>query len=152
MAKYGESFGKKEKEKKRLQMRNEKAEKMADRKANVQKGKPLEDMMAYLDENGNLTSKPPDPLMKKRMFKSEDIQIGVPKQEDRPKMTVRSGVVNYYTESKGFGFINDLETGERIFFHKSHFPGVVQEGMKVSFEVEAGPRGYNAILIKKLDQ
>lgn len=150
MGKYGESFGKKEKEKKRLQIRNEKAEKMADRKASTQKGKPLEDMMAYLDENGNLSSTPPD-QSRRRMFNQEEIQIGVPKQEDRPQPAPRSGMVSYFMESKGFGFINDLNDSQvRIFFHKSQFPGIVKEGMKVSFEVESGPRGLHAIHVKKI--
>jgi len=59
MAKSKITFNKKEREKKRLKKRNEKAEKMAERKANVVKGKSLDDMMAYVDENGNLSKHPP---------------------------------------------------------------------------------------------
>src|SRR4051812_39479022 len=61
MGKSGETFGKKEKEKKRLKDRQEKQEKMEHRKANAKKGKSLDEMMAYMDENGNLSSTPPDP-------------------------------------------------------------------------------------------
>lgn len=60
MAKSRETFNKKEKEKKRLKLKQEKREKMEERKANKKNGKSLEDMMAYLDENGNLTNSPPD--------------------------------------------------------------------------------------------
>ena len=65
MAKSKETFNKKEKEKKRLKQRQDKAEKMEQRNANAKKGKSLDEMMAYLDENGNLTSTPPDPKKKK---------------------------------------------------------------------------------------
>jgi hypothetical protein len=61
MAKSGETFGKKEKEKKRAKVKQEKMEKMEERKANVKKGKSLDEMMAYIDENGNISSTPPDP-------------------------------------------------------------------------------------------
>lgn len=60
MAKSKETFNKREKEKKRLKQRQEKREKQEERKANAAKGKPLEAMLAYIDENGNLSSVPPD--------------------------------------------------------------------------------------------
>ena len=78
MARSGETFGKKEKEKKRLKDKQEKREKMEERKANAKKGKSLDDMMAYIDENGNISSTPPDPK-KKKVFNVEDMQIGAPK-------------------------------------------------------------------------
>ena len=81
MAKSKETFNKKEKEKKRLKQRQEKREKMEERKANAKKGQSLDDMMAYIDEDGNISSTPPDPK-KKKLFNVEDIQIGVPKFEE----------------------------------------------------------------------
>ena len=59
MAKSQETFSKKEKGKQKIKQRQEKLEKMNERKANAKKGKSLEEMMAYVDENGNLTSTPP---------------------------------------------------------------------------------------------
>ena len=70
MGKSSETFSKKEKEKKKLKKRKEKEEKMEDRKANVEKGLQLEDMMVYVDEEGNLSSTPPDPK-KKKVFTKE---------------------------------------------------------------------------------
>jgi hypothetical protein len=61
MAKSSETFSKKEKEKKRLKKQRDKIEKMKERKINAKKGKTLEDMMAYIDENGNISSTPPEP-------------------------------------------------------------------------------------------
>lgn len=60
MAKSKESFSKREKERKRLKQKQEKQEKLQQRKAEGNKSKSLEDMMAYIDENGNITSTPPD--------------------------------------------------------------------------------------------
>src|SRR5215208_1771354 len=112
MGRSSETFGKKEKEKKRAKQRQEKEEKMQERKANAKKGKGLDEMMAYLDENGNLSATPPDPN-KKKIFNQEDMQIGVPKLEDRPEIErIRAGVVTFFNTAKGFGFIKDLQTQE----------------------------------------
>src|SRR5580765_2929997 len=107
MGKSQETFNKKEKEKNRLKKRREKEEKMEQRKANAKKGKTLEEMMAYVDENGNISSTPPDPSRKK-LFKQEDIQIGVPKYEPGEQDVTRTGVVTFFNEAKGFGFIKDM--------------------------------------------
>jgi len=148
MAKARETFGKKEKEKKRLKQRQDKQEKMLDRKANNKEGKSLEDMMAYIDEEGNISSTPPDPRRKKT-FKAEDMQISVPKYEPGEE-EVRSGVVAFFNGEKGFGFINDAKTGERFFVHISQLLEPVSENDKVSFDVEAGDRGLSAVHVKKL--
>lgn len=150
MARGGETFGKREKEKKRAKARQEKAEKMEERRANAKKGKGLEEMMAYLDENGNLSSTPPDPG-KMKTFKAEDMQIGVPKyvpgEEDNP---IRTGIVTMFKDDKGFGFIRDLQSGESIFVHASQLSEPVKENNKVSFEVEQGLKGLSAFNVKKI--
>ena len=148
MAKSKETFTKKEKEKKRLKQLQEKREKMEERKANAQKGKSLEDMMAYIDENGNLSDTPPDPRLKKT-FKQEDISISVPKHEEIEEAP-RSGVVAFFDESKGFGFINDAQTGQRIFVHVNNLSAPIKEADKVLFDVEMGARGPSAINVKKI--
>jgi cold shock CspA family protein len=147
MAKSKETFNKKEKEKKRQKQKQEKREKMEERKANASKGKSLDDMMAYVDENGNISSTPPDPRMKK-VFNVEEIEIGVPKMVDEPDVE-NEGVVNYFNESKGFGFIIHKTTGERIFFHVNQLAERVSENDKVAFQVENGPRGLSAVNITK---
>lgn len=59
MSRKKETFSKREKEKKRIKQRLDKAEKKEKRKASNDKGKPLEEMLAYVDEHGNLSSTPP---------------------------------------------------------------------------------------------
>ncbi|HEX8377546.1 MAG TPA: cold shock domain-containing protein [Pedobacter sp.] len=149
MAKSSETFNKKEKEKKRLKKAKDKLEKAQDRKENAIKGKSLEEMFAYVDENGNITSTPPDATKKRKEINSEDIQIGVARQEAIPHDTVRKGIVSMFNESKGFGFIRDLETQESIFFHINGLIDPVKEGSGVSFETEVGQKGLNAIKVKK---
>lgn len=149
MGRSSETFSKKEKEKKRAKEKQEKAEKMQERKANAQKGKGIEDMMAYLDENGNLSSTPPDPK-KMRIINAEDIHVGVPKhvpgEDDNP---VRTGIISFFNEAKGFGFIKDLQNGESVFVHVNGLTEAVKENNKVSFEVEMGPKGPSAFNVKK---
>ncbi|MEO5998368.1 MAG: cold shock domain-containing protein [Chitinophagaceae bacterium] len=150
MAKSQETFGKKEKQKKKLKDRQEKKEKMEERKNNVKKGKTLDEMMAYIDENGNISSAPPDPRRKK-IFNSKDMEIGVPKQEEREQVDpIRTGVVTFFNQDKGFGFIKDMQTQESVFIHVNQLSEAVKENDKLSFEVEMGHKGPSAINVKKI--
>ena len=148
MAKSKETFNKKEKEQRRNKARQDKKARMEERKANKKKGGSLEDMMAYIDENGNLSDTPADPRVK-RIFKQEDVQIGVPKHENIPDVP-RNGTVAFFNTAKGFGFINDLQTNERIFFHVKDILEPLEEADKVSFFVERGPRGLNASQVSRV--
>src|ERR1700712_278455 len=115
MAKSQETFGKKEKQKNKAKQRQDKAEKMEERKANTKKGKSLDEMMAYIDENGNISSVPPDPG-KRKIFKQEDMQISIPRYiPGQEADTIRTGVITFFNESKGFGFIKDAQSQESIF-------------------------------------
>ena len=150
MGKSQETFGKKEKEKKRLKQQQEKREKMEERKANAKKGKSLDEMMAYIDENGNISDTPPDPRRKK-VFNHEDMQIGVPKQAPiDPSELIRTGTVTFFNDAKGFGFIKDSQTQESVFIHANQLSAPIKEHDKVTFEVEMGPKGASATNVKKL--
>ena len=147
MGRSTETFGKKEKEKARLKKAKDKKEKAEERKANAGTGKSLEDMMAYIDEYGNITSTPPDPSRKIKV-NSEDIQIGIAKRQDLPHDTVRNGVVSFFNEAKGYGFIRDLQTEESIFVHINALTGPLKENNLVTFETEQGQKGLSAINVK----
>jgi cold shock CspA family protein len=143
-----ETWNKKEREKKKKQNKKEKAEKKQERKENSKNGNDMESMFAYLDENGNLSSKPPDPR-KKIIVKAEDIEIGVPKQEPiNPEDLIRTGVVTFFNDAKGYGFIKDIETQESVFVHINSLTEAIKEQNKVTFEVEMGPKGANAVNVK----
>lgn len=146
----GETINKKNKEKQRLKERQDKAEKMQERKANAKKGKSLDEMMAYLDENGNLSSTPPDPR-KAKVFRQEDMQTSVPKLEDRPaEESLRTGTVNFFNDAKGFGFIKDGLNGQSVFVHANQLTERITDNDKVSYEVQMGHKGLNAINVKKI--
>ena len=143
-----ETWNKKEREKKRQQSKKDKAEKKQERKENTKDGNNLDSMIAYLDENGNLSSTPPDPR-KKINIKVEDIEIGVPKHEPlSAEDLIRTGVITFFNNDKGYGFIKDIETQERVFVHINALSEPVKEQNKVTFEVEMGPKGANAINVK----
>ncbi|MFC0775539.1 cold-shock protein [Terrimonas alba] len=142
------SWNKKEREKKKQLDKKNKAEKKLERKENAKKGKSLDEMMAYLDENGNLTSTPPDPS-KRIIINAEDIEIGVPKLKDRdPAESLRKGVVTFFNNEKGYGFIKDKQTMESIFVHVNSAIDEIKENSVVLFEVEKGPRGLQAVNVK----
>ncbi len=142
-----ETWNKKEREKKKNQNKKEKAEKKQERKENT-KSKSLDDMLAYVDENGNLSSTPPDPK-KMRKIRAEDIEIGVPKQQDiDPADLLRKGTVTFFNEAKGYGFIKDLETQQSVFVHVNGLKEAIKENSKVIFEVEMGPKGANAVNVQ----
>jgi cold shock CspA family protein len=150
MGNFGETVGKKERDKKKMRKRQDKQEKMDERKAKNNKGKTLEEMMAYVDENGNLSPKPPDPRFQKRV-RAEDMQISTPKAGVvDPADFIRTGIVTFFNDSKGFGFIKDMQTQESIFVHVNQLSERIGENEKVTFETESGPRGLNAVNVKKV--
>jgi len=148
MASSQETFNKKEKEKTRLKKRLDKQRKLADRKANSQGG-GLENMMAYVDENGRITDTPPDPANRKKID-AGSIEIGVPKREALEATSIRNGRVEFFNHSKGFGFIKELDTQEKYFVHVNGVLEEIKEGDMVTFELERGLKGMNAIRVKKV--
>ncbi|WP_293310697.1 cold-shock protein [Pedobacter sp. UBA5917] len=150
MAKSQATYSKKENEKKRLKKKNDKQEKKEERQANAKKGLSLEDMMAYVDENGNISSTPPDPK-KKIVINTEDIQIGISRQEDIiDENPVKKGTVTFFNDSKGYGFIKNTETQDSIFVHVNGLTTQIKEGDKVTFEVEMGQKGPTAVKVSKV--
>ncbi|NOY95609.1 MAG: cold shock domain-containing protein [Chlorobi bacterium] len=149
MGRSQETFNKKEVRTKKEKKRKEKEKKRLSRKENEKKGS-LDDMIAYVDENGMITSTPPDPS-KKKDIKTEDIEISIPKNDSTQELDpVRKGIVTFFNESKGFGFIKDSETQERIFVHVNNVLGEIKEDNVVSFEVTMGQKGPTATQVKLL--
>ncbi|WP_029905087.1 cold-shock protein [Prevotella sp. 10(H)] len=138
------SFNKRELEKKREQKRQEKQKRKEERKANGGNGS-FDDMIAYVDENGVITSTPPDPV-KKQEVEIDDIAVSTPKKEDMED-TILKGRVEYFNPDKGYGFIKNATSMDKYFFHISSAPASITEGNKVTFELERGKKGMNAINI-----
>lgn len=148
MAGSQETYGKKEREKKRLKKQEEKRKKREERKGTANKGGDLDSMLVYVDHNGHFTDTPPDPSLKVEI-EAEDIILGIPpKEEGEEEDPVREGTVDFFESSKGFGFIIDAENKERYFVHVSGTLEEITEGNRVQFELERGQKGMNAVKVK----
>jgi len=59
------------------------------------------------------------------------------------------GTVKFFNESKGFGFITPEDGGKDVFVHANGLNGLrIDEGDKVSFDVEEGQKGLNAVNVE----
>lgn len=137
-------MNKKELEKKKDQKRKEKLARKEERKSNVGP-KSLDDMIAYVDENGQLTDTPPDPRNKKEV-ELESISVSTPKMENIETPELK-GRVEHYNSDKGYGFIKSQDSVEKYFFHINSAPNNIKEGDVVTYELERGKKGMNAVNI-----
>jgi cold shock CspA family protein len=145
MGRSQESFNKKDVRNKKEKKRKEKEAKKLARRDGEKSS--FDDMIAYVDENGVITSEPIDPGSKTEI-KLEDIAVSVPKGSTEEVDPVRKGTVSFYNESKGFGFIKDMETKQDVFVHANNVIGEIKEGNLVTYEVEMGQRGPNAVRVQ----
>lgn len=141
--------GKREREQIKQNKRQEKQKRKEERLSSG--SRTFEEMLAYVDENGVLHSTPQDINPKEKVDISE-ILISVPKQSEVREILPLTGKVDHFNDSKGYGFIKDANTGESYFFHVSSAPANVAEGDEVTFEIERGTRGMNAVRISIINK
>lgn len=139
-------FNKKENEKKKLQKRQDKAQRKKDRQLNAVPDASWETMIAYVDENGNLTATPPD-VTKKKAVDAAEIVTGSRNTGNAPSYKVRSGRVMFFN-AKGYGFIKDDQDGNSVYVSSAMLLDPIKDNDKVSFEIDQGPRGKYAIKVK----
>jgi len=146
MGRSQESYNKKEVRNKKEQKRKEKEKKRIERK---DKDKPdsFSDMIAYVDENGVISATPPDPAQRKET-KAEDIPLGPPPKEAIEDDAPKTGIVSFFNNEKGYGFIKEIATSRDYFVHMNNLKEPVKEGNKVSFEVEQGIKGLVAVNVE----
>ncbi len=58
---------------------------------------------------------------------------------------MQEGTVKFFNETKGFGFITEVETGKDVFVHVSGLTSPIRENDQVNFEVQDGPKGPSAV-------
>ncbi len=147
MGRSQETFNKKEVRSKKEKKRKEKEAKKLARKENEKTGN-LEDMIAYVDENGMITSTPPDPT-KKKDVKLENIETSIPKRDNTEAGDpIRKGIVTFFNDSKGYGFIKDSESHDSVFVHVNNVLEEIKENNVVTFEIEMGQKGPTATKVK----
>ena len=61
---------------------------------------------------------------------------------------MKTGIVKFFNGQKGFGFIKDSETSEEFFVHVTGLIDQIAENDNVTFEVENGKKGLNAVKVK----
>lgn len=140
--------GKRDREKLKEQKRQEKQQRKDERKSSGTSS--FDDMIAYVDENGMLHTTPQD-IKPKTVVDASQIEISIPKHEEQEVLPL-TGRVEYFDNSKGYGFIKDNDGGEKYFFHISVAPANIAEADQVTFEIERGARGMNAVRISIINK
>lgn len=138
------TYAKKDRESKKAKVKRDKADKKEQRKLNNNKGKSLDEMMAYVDIDGNLTSEPPDMRTPKETTRTNPgaaLPVYDPEQ-------MRSGSVVFFDDAKRYGFINDSKSGESIFVLGRNAAFKIKKGDHVSFYKERGSKGFIAVNVQ----
>jgi cold shock protein len=61
---------------------------------------------------------------------------------------MNNGTVKFFNESKGFGFIKDADSGKEYFVHSSGLKDRINENDEVTFDLQEGKKGLNAVNVK----
>lgn len=147
MGRSQETSGKKEVRSKKEKKRKEKEQKRAKKKIEGKKTN-FDDMIAYVDEFGVISSTPPDPD-KKTVIDAETIELTATRNKPEAVSSfIRKGVVTFFNDSKGFGFIRDMESNQKVFVHANNLLEPIKENNIVIFEAGKGPRGISAMNVK----
>ncbi|MBD2721414.1 cold shock domain-containing protein [Hymenobacter sp. 5317J-9] len=64
---------------------------------------------------------------------------------------MKTGIIKFFNEAKGYGFVTDDQTKEDFFVHVTGLNGVtVQQNDRVEFETQEGRKGINAVNVRKI--
>lgn len=62
---------------------------------------------------------------------------------------MNKGIIKFFNETKGFGFIKEEESDKEYFVHVSGLIDQVKENDEVTFELEEGRKGLTAVKVKR---
>ncbi|GAB2779247.1 cold-shock protein [Salinimicrobium soli] len=62
---------------------------------------------------------------------------------------MNKGIVKFFNESKGYGFIKDEESNEEYFVHANGLVDEIRQDDEVTFDLEEGRKGVNAVNVKQ---
>ncbi len=63
---------------------------------------------------------------------------------------MKEGTVKFFNNAKGFGFITVKDSEEEIFVHSTNLIDNIKENDLVTFDVEKGDKGFNAVRVSLL--
>ncbi|KAA6432433.1 cold-shock protein [Rufibacter glacialis] len=63
---------------------------------------------------------------------------------------MNNGKVKFFNEQKGFGFIKESNSGQEYFVHVSGITEEIRENDEVTFDLEEGKKGVNAVNVKRV--
>jgi CspA family cold shock protein len=61
---------------------------------------------------------------------------------------MNKGKVKFFNDSKGFGFITDNDSSKEYFVHSTGLKDSIREDDEVTFDLEQGKKGLNAVNVK----
>jgi len=134
---------KRDNEKKKHEKRVKKQKRKEERKVSGKTGN-FDDMIAYVDENGMITSVPPELQVKTGNKTAEQ-------QEAENQTTGLKGRIEYMNAEKGFGFVKDVAGTEKYYFQIKDATKDVKIGDMVLFDLAEGYKGLNAKRLKPLN-
>lgn len=103
-------------------------------------------MLAYVDENGVLHNDPLE-IKTREEIDASQIEVSIPRKTEADEPAPLEGRIEYFNAQKGYGFVRDAESGEKYFFHITNAYERIAESDRVTFELERGTRGMNAVRI-----
>ncbi|MFD2512350.1 cold-shock protein [Pontibacter locisalis] len=62
---------------------------------------------------------------------------------------MNKGTVKFFNDSKGFGFIKEADSGQEYFVHVTGLVHEIRENDEVTFDLQEGKRGLNAVNVKR---
>jgi cold shock CspA family protein len=140
------TFAKKEKEKKKAKKKQDKAQKREERKTVNNKGKTLDDMIMYIDENGNLSKTPID-MSQRREINPDTIQLGATAMPDPDEEF--TGIISFISD-KGYGFIVEDGSQANIYLNTQQMLSPLTGKDRVKYNKERTPKGFSALNVQKI--
>ena len=61
---------------------------------------------------------------------------------------MNNGTVKFFNDTKGFGFIKEDDSNQEYFVHVTGLVNEIRENDKVTFDLQEGKRGLNAVNVK----
>ena len=129
-----------ENKKQKHQSRGRKLKRKRERECS--EAKTLVNVFAQTDENGFLQSTPQE--RKKDSIGLENIQISTPLHDHLVLDTLKERI-EFFNADKGYGFIKDLASIDKYFFHISEAPSNIAERDMVTYEIERGAKGMTDV-------